>query len=209
MRNIVKLGVALLSSAAVGGCVGGGGNPFGNPFGGAPPVRVASAGSTVVSAPPPVVAPPAATGGRPSVTVNASPKRVQDTIIARAQRRGTTILGANLTGVTLEIPLRQSSEVVVSQCGPHRDGRTLRVYLETIANGPGTTVSEDRFVIDGGTTSCQLSLTQADVEEANRSLADLKSQSEAPRTASAQRPADPAGGLAPLNPGRPVVPLRP
>eukprot|EP01036_Dinobryon_divergens_P001370 gene1370-1783_t len=148
-RLAVVGGTLILAGCQVGG------SPFSNPFGGSsPPVRVSSAGSTVISAPP-VVAPPSI-GGRPSIAVNAPPKRVQDTIIARAQRRGTTILGANLTGVTLEIPLRQSSEVVVRQCGEHRDGRTLRVYLETVANGPGTTVSEDRFVIDGGATSRHL-----------------------------------------------------
>jgi hypothetical protein len=203
----LKTWAILGSAVALAGCQGVG-SPFSNPFGGsAPPVRVSSAGSTVISGVPPVVAPPS-NGGRPSIAVNAPPKRVQDTIIARARQRGTTVLGANLTGVTLEIPLKQSSEVVVSQCGPHRDDRTLRVYLETLANGAGTTVSEDRFVIDGGSTSCQLQLTQADVDGANRSLAELKSQSEVPRTASAQRPADPAGGLAPLNPNRPVVPIR-
>jgi hypothetical protein len=48
------------------------------------------------------------------------------------------------------------------------------------------------------------------MDGANRALADLKQQSEAPRTASAaaRRPADPAGSLEPVNPGRPVVPLR-
>ncbi|MGL4241357.1 MAG: hypothetical protein ACRCTI_09640 [Beijerinckiaceae bacterium] len=149
----------------------------------------------------------------PAVSINAAPKRVQDTIVARAQRRGTTVLGANNTGVTLEIPLRQSSEVVTQQCGPHRDGRTLRVYLETTPAGAGTNVTEQRFVIDGGQSTCQIQLTQADVDEANRSLGDLKREAEQRRTASAAgpggRPSDPSGGLEPVNPGRPVVPLRP
>jgi hypothetical protein len=206
MRTIISRGAVLTAMIALAGCNAGGGSPFSNPFG-SPPPRVAP------PAPPqqlPVVPaqPPAAAGGRPSMVINATPKRVQDTIIARAKTRGTTVVGANSTGVTLEIPLRASSPVVVQQCGEHKDNRTLRVYLETLPNGSGTSVGEDRYVIDGGTTSCQLSLTQADVEQANKSLAELKQQSEAPRVASAPRNTDPAGGIAPLNPGRPVVPLR-
>jgi hypothetical protein len=145
------------------------------------------------------------------VLINAPQKRVQDTIVARAQKRGTNVLGANQTGVTLEIPLKQSSEVVVQQCGPHRDGRTIRVYLETVSTGPNaTTVNEQRFIIDGGANTCALSLPQADVDEANRSLADLKRESEQRRTASANpnRPADPQGGLEALDPRRPVRPLQ-
>ena len=142
-----------------------------------------------------------------SSDLNAPPERVQNAIIARAKSRGTTVLGANRTGVTLEIPLRASSPVVEEQCGPHRADRTLRVYLETLSNGTGTIVSEDRFVIDGGATSCQLKLTDSDVTEGNRSLADLKKQSEAPRTAVVSGPTI-AGNVEPLNPGRPVVPLR-
>jgi hypothetical protein len=172
--------------------------PFSNPFGGREPARVAP-----VNPQPPVVA-----AGRPSMAINASQQRVQDTIVARAKTRGTTVLGANTTGVTLEIPLRASSKIVQDQCGPHRDNRTLRVYLETQPNGPGTLVYEDRFVIDGGTSTCKLQLNQVDIDEANRSLADLKQQSEAPRTASAPRSADPPGRIESLNPGRPVVPVR-
>lgn len=177
--------------------------PFGNPL---PPARVSSVG---VSIPPqlPVVTQPAS-GGRPSVVINAAPTRVQQAIIARAKSRGTTVLGANSTGVTLEVPLRASSQIVTEQCGAHRPDRTLRVYLETLPNGPGTTVSEDRFVIDGGASTCQLQLTQTDIDDANRSLGELKTQSEAPRVASAGRPVDPPGGLTPVNAGRPVVPLR-
>ncbi len=173
-------------------------------------------------APQPVQPPPQAGGARPSVAVNATPQKVQDTIIARAQRRGTTIVGSNQTGVTLEAPLASSTEVVEQQCGPHRPGRTQRIYLETMPSGTGTIVSEDRFIVDDGSRSCQLTLTPADIEGANASLMDLKQQSEGQRVASnrprtggaagsgggAPRSADPAGGLEPLNPGRPVVPIR-
>jgi hypothetical protein len=196
------LTIAVVAAAGVlAGCIPSG-SPFSNPFG---------TGAPRVSAQPVQPQPQAsAAGGRPTMLINAAPKRVQDTIIARAQRRGTTILGANSTGVTLEAPLASSSPVVEQQCGPHREGRTQRIYLETLPNGAGTQVSEDRFIVDGGSTSCQLQLTQSDMDGANRSLADLKQQSEAPRTASsaARRPADPSGSLEPVNPGRPVVPLR-
>ncbi len=205
MMTIIARGAVLTAAIALSGCNAGGGNPFSNPFGSSQP-RVAQP----QQAQPVVTAQPAA-GNRPTMLINATPKRVQDTIIARAQRRGTNIVGASTTGVTLEVPLKQSSAVVEQQCGPHKEGRTVRVYLETLPNGSGTAVAEDRFVIDGGASSCQLQLTQADVDESNKSLADLKQQSEAPpRTASAstQRPADPSGRLEPLNPGRPVVPVR-
>ncbi len=199
---------------ALAGCGGGARMPFGSE------PRVAPVQPTAQPAQP--VAPSA---GRPSIAINATPQKVQDTIIARAQRRGTTIVGSNQTGVTLEAPLASSTEVVEQQCGPHRPGRTQRIYLETMASGTGTVVSEDRFIIDDGSRSCQLSLTPADVEGANASLMDLKQQSEGQRVASNRnqpggaagtgaggrgtpRSADPAGGLEPLNPGRPVVPIR-
>ncbi len=206
MKKMQKVSVVLLLGAILGGCSAGATSfyvPFGNPQ---PPARVSSVGVSVPGQQLPVVT--QTTGEKPNMTINAPVQRVQDAIIRRAQSRGTTIVGANRTGVTLEVPLKASSPVVVEQCGEHRDGRNLRVYLETLPNGPGTTVTEDRFVIDGGTQSCQLRLTQTDIQDANKSLADLKQQSEAPRTASASRPADPVGGVAPLNPGRPVIPVR-
>ncbi len=203
---------------ALAGCGGSARLPFGSD------PRTASLQPT----PQPVQPAPQAGGGRPSVAINATPQKVQDTIIARAQRRGTTIVGSNQTGVTLEAPLASSTEVVEQQCGPHRPGRTQRIYLETLPSGTGTVVSEDRFIVDDGSRSCQLTLTAADVEGANASLMDLKQQSEGQRVASTRTPAggagasggasgagrgtprsaDPAGGLEPLNPGRPVVPIR-
>jgi hypothetical protein len=196
-----KQSAVLCLGVALSGC-NSGGSAFSNPFGSTPPAR------PVVAQPQlPIVSQPVA-NGRPTMVINASPQRVQDAITARAKTRGTTVLGANRTGVTLEVPLRASSKIVEDQCGPHKADRTLRVYLETLPNGPGTTVSEDRYVIDGGASSCKLQLTQSDIDDANKSLADLKQQSETTRSASAPRPSDPPGGLAPVNPGRPVVPLR-
>jgi hypothetical protein len=223
MAHLTQRASALLLVVPLAACSAGATTfyqPFGNPL---PPARVSSAG---VSIPPqqqlPVVTQPQG-GNRPSVVINATPQKVQDTITARARARGTNILGANRTGVTLEVPLRASSPVVTEQCGAHQEGRTLRVYLETLPNGSGTTVTEDRFVIDGGSRTCKLQLTQTDIDEANRSLAELKQQSETQRTASAPSssaprsstprraptvPSAPGGGLEPLAPGRPVVPLR-
>lgn len=202
MRAILFLGLPI--AAALAGC-NASGNAFSNPFGGQPrPLPAVASPQPSVSA------------GRPSVAINASPKRVQETIIARAKRRGTTIVGSNASGVTLEAPLASSTEVVEQQCGPHRPGRTQRIYLETVASGAtGTIVSEDRFIVDDGATVCQLSLTATDVENGNRALADLKQQSETarvagalPGTAPGARAPDPSGGLEPVNPGRPVVPIR-
>jgi hypothetical protein len=183
-------------------------NPFANPFGSSQPRPAAVPAQPVQPAPV-----QAAGGSRPSIAIAATPKRVQDTIIARAQRRGTTIVGANNSGVTLEAPMSASSDIVVQQCGPHQPGRAQRIYLETAADGQGTVVAEDRFIIDGGTRSCQLQLTPGDVENGNKALADLKKESETRRTASnastsPSRPRDPAGGLEPMSPGRPVQPLR-
>jgi hypothetical protein len=159
----------------------------------------------------PAPTPVATTAARPTVQIAAAPKRVQDTILARAQRRGTKIVGANQTGVTLEAPLASSTDVVVQQCGPHAPGRAQRIYLETQPSGSGTVVSEDRFIVDGD-RACQLQLTPEDVENGNRALADLKRESEQRRTASAtgtgDRPADPQGGLEAVDPRRPVRPLQ-
>jgi hypothetical protein len=174
----MRLTGALLIAAASAGCLPSTGNPFSNPFGSSQP-RVAAPSPPVQAPAPPVVA----SGNKPTVLVAAPPQRVQDTIIERARSRGTNVLGANLTGVTLEVPLRQSSQVVEQQCGPHQEGRTLRVYLATSPDGPGTIVTEDRYVIDGGATTCQLQLTDSDIQEANRSLGDLKTQAERPRSA--------------------------
>jgi hypothetical protein len=196
MVRIRTLGALALAGLMLAGCSAGG-SPYGNRS------RLGEPQFPVVPAP---LAP--AAGGRPSMVINAPPKRVQDTIVARAGRRGTTVVGTNQTGVTLEIPLATSSPVVVQQCGEPRGNRTLRVYLETLADGTGTIVSEDRYVIDNGATSCQLSLTQADVDDANRSLRELKQQAEGARATPAGSNTIIPGDVQPLNPGRPVIPIR-
>jgi hypothetical protein len=201
-KGILAAGAAMLLA----GC-NVSGNPFGNPFGSSQPRPQQAA----VQPAPPVA--PAPSAGTPSVVIATSQKRVQDTIVARAQRRGTNVLGANNTGVTLEIPLRQSSDPIAQQCGAHKDGRAIRVYLETIANGSNaTTVNEQKFIVDGATV-CNYTPTEQDVADSNRSLGDLKKEAEQRRTASASsssstRPADPQGGLEAVDPRRPVRPLQ-
>jgi hypothetical protein len=202
-KGVPAAGLALL----IAGC-NASGNPFSNPFGSSQPRQQLP----VVAQPAPAPA-PVASAGTPSVVVSASPKRVQDTIVARAQRRGTNVLGANNTGVTLEIPLRQSSDPITQQCGAHKDGRAIRVYLETVANGANaTTVNEQKFIVDGATV-CNYTPNEQDVADSNRALGDLKREAEQRRTASASgatsggRPA-PSGGLEAVDPRRPVRPLQ-
>lgn len=212
MKTMADMGVAFALALLAAGC--GSGAAFRSPFGET---------ARVAAVQPPVQQTQAVPSGagRPTVAIAAPPSRVQDTIIARARSRGTTIVGSNSTGVTLEAQLASSTEVVERQCGPHRPGRAQRIYLETLPDGTGTIVSEDRFIVDDGASVCQLALTPADVENGSRALGDLKRQAEgqrvSTRTGGAARPggdsgggraADPAGGLEPVNPGRPVVPIR-
>jgi hypothetical protein len=202
MRHAMTTGIAAAAAMLLAGCTGSR-DPFGNPFASQPRPQPPVAAAQPAPA-------PQAGAARPSISIAANPKRVQDTIIARAQRRGTTIVGANNTGVTLEAPLASSSEVVVQQCGPHQEGRAQRIYLETLPDGAGTIVSEDRFVVDRD-RACQLQLTPGDVENGNRALGDLKRESEQRRTASTANPArnaDPQGGVEAVDPRRPVRPLQ-
>jgi hypothetical protein len=136
---------------------------------------------------------PAADAGKPSVMVNAGEKRVRDTIIERALSRNTKIVGENTTGVTLEAPLRSTTSRLADICGPHQDGRVVRIYLATVAQGPRQTlVTEERFVIDPDNRVCAVVLTPEEVTEASVALGSLKRQAEAPparQTASTTQPA--------------------
>jgi hypothetical protein len=59
----------------------------------------------------------------------------------------------------------------------------VRVILSTQEAGGRTSVTEERFVVDGARV-CPVQLGEADMTEAMRSLAELKAQAE---TASARR----------------------
>jgi hypothetical protein len=164
-----------LAAAALGGCVGGATTRFDRP----PPSPLPS---PVVSLP----APAPVSSAKPTIIVNAGEKRVRDTIIERAQARGTKIIGENTTGVTLEAPLRSTTPRLADICGAHRDGRVVRIYLATSGNGARSTiVTEERFVVDTDNTVCAVVLTPEEVTEATNALGSLKSQAERPATASA------------------------
>jgi hypothetical protein len=115
---------------------------------------------------------------KPAIFVNAPQSIVHETLTQRARQRGTNIIEIIKSGVTLEILLSRSSDVVERQCGQHQFGRRVRVILYTEPFGTGTAVTEDRFVIDDPIKPCKLNLTQADIEEGKNSLAGLKREVE-------------------------------
>jgi hypothetical protein len=129
--------------------------------------------------PPPAVAP----ANVPSVIVLAPLSRVQATIIQRANQRGTAVSRVDARAVVLERELPSSPPVLEGSCGPHESGRRVRVILSTQEAGGRTSVTEERFVVDGARV-CPVQLGEADMTEAMRSLAELKAQAE---TASARR----------------------
>jgi hypothetical protein len=175
MTKIVSTAAAMALCAGLGAC--GGGPSFNNPFGNTQPPRP---GQPVQPQQPlPVVTAPGGAGAKPSVLINASVKRVQDVIIERAISRNTNVVGANLTGVTLERALPSSPTVLEQSCGPHQQGRSVRIYLATNQITPTQTqVEEDRFVIDPGPRVCAVQMQQGDIEEATQALGGLKAQAE-------------------------------
>jgi hypothetical protein len=181
----LQLAAAAAISVALAGCVGGPRVSF--------PIE-RPAPLPAVQPPPPV----ASTGGKPTVEIMASDRRVRDAIIERAQSRGTTIVGENNTGVTLEAPLRSTTQRLADICGEHVQGRVVRIYLATIPNGPrNTTVTEERFIIDPDQRVCAVVLTSEEIAEATTALGSLKSQAERPPARAAQAPtatAPTAGG---------------
>jgi hypothetical protein len=171
-----RSGVTLAATLALAGCLG---SDNGIRYGSFSTIRGQPPSPPVVAQP--VAVPPQPSGDKPSVLVGASEKRVRDTIIERAQSRKTKIVGENATGVTLEAPLRATTPRLADICGPHRDGRVVRIYLATIGQGARSTlVTEERFVIDTDNTVCAVVLTPEEVNEASNALGALKRQAEAP-----------------------------
>lgn len=127
----------------------------------------------------------------PSVQIAASGTRVRQVIAARAQARGTTVASNTPQGVVLERALSQSTETLEAQCGPHVSGRLIRVVLSTREAGGSTTVSESRFIVDGGNV-CPVSLTPEDVAQANAGLNEIRDQAMGTPPRSAGGPAAPA-----------------
>ena len=124
---------------------------------------------------------PAASG--PSVDIFAPGARVRQVIAQRAVRRGTQVVANDPRGVVLERALPQTSPVLEASCGPHQPGRRIRIELLTDERPGVTQVTERRLVLDGGGV-CPVRLNAADIDEANRSLNELKQQVETGRLAS-------------------------
>ena len=146
--------------------------------------------SLVASPSVPVAAQPAAA---PSIVIAAAGSRVRAVIVARAQARGATIAANTPQGVALEGPLAQTTEVLEAQCGPHQAGRKQRILLATSEGLGSTTVTEQRFVVDGSEV-CPLQLSAAEVAAGNRRLQDLRNQ---------------VLGVPPPQAGAPVAPATP
>ena len=119
----------------------------------------------------------------PTVLINASPTKVRQTIVSRAKSRGTTVAGIEPSGIILEKLMSQTPAALEAACGPHKEGRRIRVLLGTADQGAGTLVSEQRFIVDGE-NECRILQTPDVVEDARRSLNELKTEVE---TAVAQR----------------------
>ena len=132
------------------------------------------------NAPAPVVSPQIAV---PTVLINAPAIKVRQTIVARAKTRGTTVAGIEPGGIVLERTMSATPAALESVCGPQKEGRRIRVLLGTAEQGTGTLVSEQRFIVDGE-NECRILQTPDVVEDARRSLNELKTEVE---TAVAQR----------------------
>ncbi|MBN9062239.1 MAG: hypothetical protein BGP06_07450 [Rhizobiales bacterium 65-9] len=111
----------------------------------------------------------------PSIFISAPGQRVRSVIAARAQARGTTVASNTSQGVVLERALPQSTETLEAQCGPHVSGRMIRVILSTQERPGGTTVSENRYIVDGSAV-CPVTLTPEEVTQANAALAETRDQ---------------------------------
>ncbi len=129
----------------------------------------------------------------PSVFITAPGQRVRAVIAARAQSRGTTVASNTPQGVVLEREIPSSTEALEAQCGPHQAGRKIRVVLATQDAPGGTTVSEQRYILDGGGV-CPVTLTPEEVTQANASLQDTRNQvlGVPPRPAAGAQPVAPA-----------------
>ena len=136
--------------------------------------------SPVSSSPPPTSNPQVAV---PTLQINASPVKVRQTIVNRAKARKTTVASIEPGGIVLEKLMSATPAALEASCGPHREGRKIRVLLGTLDQGGGTLVSEQRFIVDGE-NECRIPQTPDVVEDARRSLNELKTEVE---TAVAQR----------------------
>jgi hypothetical protein len=139
--------------------------------------RLLPAAAPPAPPPPMVQASSQSSSNVPTLEIFAPVKVVRDAIISRAKARGTTVGSVDPSGIVLEKVLQQSPPALESSCGPHKKGRRIRVLLGTADQGAVTLVSEQRFVVDDG-AECQIKLTPDVVEDAKRSLNELKTESE-------------------------------
>ncbi len=128
-------------------------------------------------APPPPMVQASSQSSVPTLEVFAPVKTVRDSIISRAKARGTTVASVEPSGIVLEKALQQSPPALENSCGAHKNGRKIRVLLGTADQGAVTLVSEQRFVVDNG-VECLIKLTPDVVEDAKRSLNELKVDAE-------------------------------
>jgi len=128
---------------------------------------------TQVSGPVPAARAPSG----PTIDIAAAPERVRQVVAARARARGTAVVENSALGVVLERQLAQTPPVLEEACGPHRPGRIVRVTLSTSGDSAGTRLVEERFIVDGRDV-CPVPLTDSDIEEAGRGLAEIKAEAE-------------------------------
>lgn len=112
----------------------------------------------------------------PGTIINAPLRIVRDVITDSARRRGTAITLVG-NGLVLEAPLAHTRAEVAESCGPHRPGRRTRVVLTTVAEGRGTLLSEERYVVDGQQT-CFLPLSPEDAAQSRDALNRIKATAE-------------------------------
>jgi hypothetical protein len=115
--------------------------------------------------------------GVPFVDIAAPGARVRTAIAERARQRGTKVASNTRNGVVLERDLASTTPALEQSCGPHQPGRKVRIILATDEQPGRTVVSEQRYVVDGGGV-CLVRLNAADMDEAVRSLDQLKTQIE-------------------------------
>ncbi len=113
----------------------------------------------------------------PNTEVLARGQVVRSVIADRARSRGAIIASNTQRGVVLERVLSETSPVLQQSCGPHVPGRKVRIILSTDEQAGRTIVAEQRYIVDGANL-CAIQLNAADVNEANRSLDELKQQVE-------------------------------
>ncbi len=164
MKNLLLISTVFAISSILGGCVYGTAGIY--------PISI-PAQQPVVRAPPPQTQ----QANVPTLEINAPVKAVRDAITSRAKARGTSVVSIESSGIVLEKTLQQSPPALENSCGPHKTGRKIRVLLGTSDQGQVTLVSEQRFVVDDG-TECRIQLTQDVMDDARRSLNELKSDAE-------------------------------